>query len=153
MPPTANVPNDSWFTAGGLAGAIVNFFKVNASGLRVLLSDRLYQTVTPVDIDAQNGTLLAASVASGLIVHTSTTGGGTLTFDTGANYDAQFPDMPIGSVLEFTIINDGNQTDTLAVASGVTIANVAQTIATNESAIIKLRKTAAATYVAYIVGA
>lgn len=151
--PTANIPNNSWFTGGGLAGAIVNLFKVSALGFRVLLTDRIFKTITPVDIDAQNGTLLAASVASGLIVHTSAVGGGTLTFDTGANYAAQFPDMPIGSALEFVIVNDGNQTDTLAVAAGVTIANVAQTIAANESAIVMLRKTAAATYVAYIVGA
>lgn len=107
------------------------------------------------DIDAQNGTLTAARVATGIIVHTSVTGAGTLTFDTGANYDTQFPDCQVGDVIEFDLFNDGNQTVTLAADAGPTITlwGATQTLATFESAHVILLKTAAGAYTAYWYGA
>lgn len=108
-----------------------------------------------IDIDATNGTLLAASVAAGIIVHTSVTGAGTLTFDSAANYNTQFADLQIGDVVEFDIFNDGNQTVTLAADIGATITlwDSSQTLATHESAHVILLKTGAATFTAYWLGA
>lgn len=122
-----------------------------ASGGKNYISQRR----SVVDIDAQNGTLLAASVAAGIIVHTSQTGGGTLTFDTAANYNAQFPDLQIGDVVEFDLFNDGNQTVTLAADAGPTITlwDASQTLATHESCHVILLKTGAAAYTAYWTGA
>lgn len=122
-----------------------------ASGGKVYMSQR--RSVS--DIDAQNGTLTAARVATGIIVHTSATGAGTLTFDTGPNYDTQFPDLQVGDVIEFDLFNDGNQTDTLAADAGPTITlwDAGQTLATHESVHVILLKTATGAYTAYWVGA
>lgn len=122
-----------------------------AAGGKVELAKRR----SVIDIDAQTGTLLAASVAAGIIVHTSVTGAGTLTFDSAANYNTQFPDLQIGDCVEFDIFNDGNQTVTLAADAGPTITlwDASQTLATHESAHVILVKTGALTYTAYWYGA
>lgn len=101
--------------------------------------------VTRVDVDAQNATLPAATLASGFIVHTSATAGGTLTVDTGANLDTAFPEWQIGEVRSCYYLNDGNQTVTLTGDTGTTALS-AQTIATLQGRQIRFLKTAAATY-------
>lgn len=101
--------------------------------------------MTRVDVDAQNATLPAATLASGFLVHTSATAGGTLTVDTGANLDAAFPEWQIGETMRCHYLNDGNQTVTLTGASGTTALS-AQTIATLQGRTIWFLKTAAATY-------
>lgn len=122
-----------------------------AAAGKVTVANRLSVT----DIDAQTGTLTAAGVAGGLIVHTSTTGAGTLTFDTATNYNTQFPDLQIGDAVTFYLFNDGNQTDTLAADAGPTITlwDASQTLATHESVLVILLKTGATAYTAYWVGA
>ncbi len=82
-----------------------------------------------VDIDAQSGTITAANMVSGLIVHTSVTGAGTITTDTGTNIDAAFPGLAVGDAIEVYYVNDGTQTVTLTGASGCVVLS-AQTIAT-----------------------
>lgn len=111
------------------------------------------QTVT--DIDAQNGTLTAAMIRGGIVVHTSVTGGGTLTTDTGALIAAGIPELNVaGRSIDVLVINDGDQTVTLAAgASGVTLADAGQTIATNESVLLRVLCTADATFTVYTVGA
>lgn len=104
--------------------------------------------LTRVDKDEQNTTLLAADLAAGLLVHTSVTGGGTLTVDTGANLDAAFPEWPIGATMECSYVNDGNQTVTLTGATGTTRLS-AQTIATLQGRRIVFLKTAAETYLVW----
>lgn len=104
--------------------------------------------LTRVDVDAQNATLPAATLASGLLVHTSTTGGGTLTVDTAANLDAAFPDWQIGETRRCHYFNDGNQTVTLTGATGTTRLG-AMTIATLQGATIVFLKTAASTYIVW----
>ena len=47
--------------------------------------------------------------------------------------------------MKCTYVNDGNQTVTFAVATGTTITNVANTVATNSSCTLICRMTAAAT--------
>lgn len=104
--------------------------------------------LTQVDVDAQNATLPAATLAAGLLVHTSVTGGGTLTVDTAANLDPAFPDWQIGETMECHYVNDGDQTVTLTGATGVTRLS-AQTIATLQGRRIVFLKTAASTYVVW----
>ena len=82
--------------------------------------DGISYGLTRVDLDAQSGSLLAATLASGLLVHTSVTGVGTITIDTAAI--------------------------TLTGASGVT-AIAAQTFLTRKGATIVILKTAASTYI------
>ena len=104
--------------------------------------------LTRVDVDAQNATLPASTLAAGLLVHTSTTGGGTLTVDTATNLDAAFPDWAIGETMRCHYLNDGNQTVTLTGDTGVTRLS-AQTIATLQGRSIVFLKTAASTYIVW----
>lgn len=120
------------------AGIIISSIGPNGPG----------EGLTRVDVDAQNADLLAATLASGLLVHTSTTGGGTLTVDTAANLDAAFPEWQIGETMRCHYVNDGNQTVTLTGATGVTRVS-AMTIATLQGATIVFLKTAASTYIVW----
>ena len=104
--------------------------------------------LTRVDVDSQNATLPAATLASGLLVHTSVTGGGTLTVDTADNLDAAFPEWQIGETMECHYVNDGDQTVTLTGATGTTRLS-AQTIATLQGRRIIFLKTAASTYIVW----
>jgi hypothetical protein len=104
--------------------------------------------LTRVDVDSQNATLPAATLASGLLVHTSATGAGTLTVDTGANLDTAFPEWQIGETMECHYVNDGNQTVTLTGDTGTTVVS-AQTIATLQGRRIVFLKTAASTYIVW----
>lgn len=128
-------------------GGVLTFMKRSDNAKVVALSANggYGRFVTREDQDAQNATMLAATFAKGLLVHTSVTGGGTLTLDTGANLDAAFPDWQIGETRECYYQNDGNQTVTLTGDTGVTRVS-AQTIATLQGRRIVLLKTAAATY-------
>lgn len=133
--------NKSKFTAGFL-----KFFTA-ATGRATLTLSTIGpgQEVTRVDVDAQNATLPAATLLAGFLVHTSVTGGGTLTVDTGANLESAFPEWQVGEVYSCFYLNDGNQTVTLTGASGAT-AESAQTIATLQGRMIRFLKTAASTY-------
>lgn len=115
-------------------------FSIGANGIG--------EGLTRVDVDAQNATLPAATLASGLLVHTSVTGGGTLTVDTAANLDAAFPEWQIGETMRCHYVNDGTQTVTLTGATGVTRVS-AMTIATLQGATIVFLKTAASTYIVW----
>lgn len=125
-----------------------------ASGGIVVNGPR-FGVATITDVDAQNNTLTAAQMLAGLVVHTSATGGGTVTLDTGANIKAAIPQLnTAGRTLDMLYVNDGNQTLTFAnAASGTTVGNVAQTVATNESVLLRFVCTADATYVCYLIGA
>lgn len=104
--------------------------------------------LTRVDVDTQNATLPAATLASGLLVHSSTTAGGTLTVDTAANLDSAFPEWQIGETMECHYVNDGDQTVTLTGATGTTRVS-AQTITTLQGRRIVFLKTAASTYIVW----
>jgi hypothetical protein len=103
---------------------------------------------TQVDVDSQNADLTAATLAVGLLVHTSATGGGTLTVDTANNLDAAFPEWAIGEVRTCHYVNDGNQTVTLTGSTGTTRL-AATTIATLQGRRICIQKTAANTYITW----
>ncbi len=104
--------------------------------------------MTRVDVDSQNATLPAATLLKGLLVHTSASGGGTLTVDTAANLDTAFPEWAIGETMQCSYVNDGNQTVTLTGASGTTAVG-ALTILTLKGAVIVFLKTAASTYIVW----
>ena len=129
-------------------GELVFQKKTNNADVVGINENGIAEYITRVDVDAQNATLPAATLASGLLVHTSTTGGGTLTVDTAANLDAAFPEWRIGSTKRCHYVNDGNQTVTLTGATGTTRV-AATTIATLQGATIVFLKTAASTYIVW----
>jgi hypothetical protein len=106
------------------------------------------RAITRVDVDAQNATLPAATLAAGLLVHTSTTGGGTLTVDTATNLLAAFPEWQVGETMECHYLNDGNQTVTLTNATGVDRLS-AQTIATLQGRRIVFLKISTSAFVVW----
>ena len=119
------------------------------------LSGNFRPTMTEEDIDAQNGTLSAAAVNKGLIIHTSTTGGGTLTFDSAANYVSNSGLSANNMCIEFFVMNDGDQNVNFAADGGstVTIKNGATTsVAANKGVKVILRRTGATAVSAYIFG-
>lgn len=138
-------------SADGLLAA-----KGGTSGLRVG-ADKLRQIRTVTNVDTQNSTLDVAELATGITVHTSVTGAGTVTFDTAALIIAGSSTAGVldtdNECIEHIYINDGTETLTFAIATGVTIADTGQTLAANESAIILICRTAATTVTAYIIGA
>jgi len=126
-------------------GVLTFLKKANNAKVASISANGFGRFVTRVDADEQNTTLTVAIFASGLLVHTSTTGGGTLTLDTGANFDTAFPDWQIGETRECYYQNDGNQTVTLTGATG-TVRVSAQTIATLQGRRIVVLKQAATDY-------
>jgi len=112
---------------------------------------RVTEILTAVDDDSRNMTLAAADILAGINIHTSVTGGGTVTVDTAANIIANVPLEKDNECIVSYYINDGNQTATFAVATGTTIANVANTIATNEAAILVWRRTSSTAVVLNII--
>jgi len=114
-------------------------------------SGRNTEILTAVDDDSQSFTLAAADILAGINIHTSTSGGGTVTVDTAANIIANVPLEKDNECIVSYYINDGNQTATFAVATGTTIANVANTIATNEAAILVWRRTSSTAVVLNII--
>ena len=99
--------------------------------------------------------ITAAAIAGGIITRDPNGGARTDTFPTGALIETAIPGLPIGASFSCYYINTANGAEaiTLAVATGVTISNVGQTIGQNEAALLLFRKTAADTFVCYILGA
>lgn len=111
----------------------------------------------PGTIATQNGTLTAALLLGGQINHTVITGAGTDTFDTAANIIAALT-TALGAApavgFEFTcmVVNTAASAlaITFAVAAGVTIRNVAQTVTQNGASKLYIRVTGAATVDVFI---
>jgi hypothetical protein len=124
-----------------------------ATGSLLGSGGRVLETLTAADLDTQSGTLTAAQILGGILVHTSTTGGGTLTTDTAANIISNCGLSADNMCISCYVINDGDKTVTLAGGSNVTFADTGQTIDENESAKIIFRRTSSTAVTAYIVGA
>ena len=118
---------------------------IDALGSNNVNLGRITQVLTRTDVDAQNLTISAANFLTGLIVHTSVSGAGTATLDTGVNLIAGLGLTATGQSMNCTYVNDGNQTVTFAVATGTTLTNVGNTVLTNASCTLICRMTAAAT--------
>lgn len=105
---------------------------------------------------AGNETYTAAQLATGLITRDPNGGGRTDTTDTAANILAALPVLANdGDTFEVRLINtaDAAEVITLAAGSNVTISNVGQTLAQNESALLLFRRTSSTTVTLYIIGA
>ena len=127
--------------------------KADGTPIVTLGTLRLHEYLVVTNVDATNAAPTSAQFLGGIIVHTSVTGGGTLTVPTGALLDAATPGLGIGDTIKCYYINDGDQTVTVTAAAGITIGDTGQTVATNESAVLIFLKTAADTFVCYHVGA
>jgi hypothetical protein len=121
------------------------------SATKVQNLNRVTEVLTVTDDDSRHMTLAAEDIKGGINVHTSVTGGGTVTADTAANIIAKVPLTEDGQCIVSYYVNDGDQTATFAVASGTTIADVGNTVLTNESAVLLWRRTSATAVVLYIV--
>ena len=118
---------------------------------------RIRENLEAVDADSQNHTITHTNVTKGLLVHTSTTGGGTLTMPDADKLivDMTVPLSQTHNTVILYYINDGNQTVTLANSAdgSTTVADTGQTVAANESGIILFNRTGADAVKAYLIGA
>ena len=116
----------------------------------VYVSGRITESLTNTDVDAQANTLTAAQILGGIVTHTSATGGGDVTLDTAANIISGCNLSKDNEAIKCYYINDGNQTLTLAVASGTTIADTGNTILTNEAAVLLIVRTSSTAVKVYM---
>ena len=121
------------------------------SATKVQQLNRITEILTVTNDDSQNMTLAAEDIKGGINVHTSATGGGTVTTDTAANIIAKVPLTEDNQCITSYYINDGDQTATFAVATGTSIADTGNTVLTNEAAVLLWRRTSATAVTLYIV--
>lgn len=127
--------------------------RVSISGPGALDRRTVRNLLLTTDATAGNVTLTAAMIAGGLITGANT-GAQTATFDTAANILAALPVLANdGDTFMGFFVNLGSNTTTFAVATGLTIANIGQTVATLESVALLFRRTSSTTIVVYIIGA
>ena len=117
---------------------------------------RVREVMTATDVDAQNNTLTVAQIVGGIVVHTSVTGGGTVTTDTAANIIAGSGGVGAltanGQTIEVNYINDGTQVLTFAGGTNVTVADTGQTVTADEAAKVLFLRTSATAVTCYIIG-
>ena len=125
----------------------------NTSTGIVIMSRGAQKTIvtgqTSTAIGTQNGTPSAAQLLGGLIVHTSVTGAGTLTVDTGTNITAAITGSTVGDTFTCTYANIGNQTVTITANTDVTLKGTAA-VPTLKNAILTFTCTGAHVWVCYI---
>lgn len=81
---------------------------------KVEINGKLIQgNVTVTDVDTQNHTLTAAEFRGGIVVHTSNTGAGTITFDNATNLRSILELSSDDEVAKCLYVNDGDQDVTL----------------------------------------
>lgn len=80
------------------------------------------RTLVENNVDTQDHTLTASDFLNGIVVHTSTTGAGTVTFPSWDVIKAAFtPALTEGDVIELIYVNDGTQDVTFAEDGGGTV--------------------------------
>lgn len=135
-------------TAGGVT--------VTAGGVRVT-AGRIVENLSLTDITTAGAeTYTAAQLATGVITRDPAGAARTDTTDTAANIIAGTPALSAnGDCLACWLINtaDAAEAITLAGGTGVTVSNVGQTLAQNESALLLFRRTSASAVTLYIIGA
>lgn len=114
----------------------------------VILDDELWVDAPAPTAKSTTATLTAAELKTGIISTTGTSY--TVTLPTGTAIDAGFSGIPanVDIGFDFSVVNTASGTITIAVNTGVTSLGTL-TIATATSAIFRLRRTAANTYVVY----
>ena len=110
------------------------------------------QSIGLTNQDEQNSTFTAAEFATGLILHTSVTGAGAVTFDTAANLIAGLGLTADNLSARCYYVNDGNQDVTLngGTPTGVTYLNNPTVAAENGGSMVVRRTGAAAVSVFYV---
>ena len=111
--------------------------------------NRVTEILTVVDDNSQNMTLAAEDIKKGINVHTTATGGGTVTTDTAANIIAKIPLTEDGQAITSYYVNDGDQTATFAAGTGVTLGDVGNTVLINEAAVLVWLRTSATAVTLY----
>ena len=111
--------------------------------------NRVTEILTVTNDDSQNMTLAAEDIKGGINVHTSATGGGTVTTDTAANIIAKVPLTEDGQAITSYYVNDGDQTATFAAGTGVTLGDVGNTVLINEAAVLVWLRTSATAVTLY----
>lgn len=111
----------------------------------------------PTLIATQNAALTAAILLTGQVNHAVITAGGTDTLDTAANIIAALTTLlgaapPVGYEFCCMVVNTGigGFAITFAVAAGLVISNVAQTVVQGGAALLRIRVTGAATCAVFI---
>lgn len=125
----------------------------DANADKVEINGKLVQgNITQTDLDAQSGTISAANFLTGVVLHTSVSGAGVITFDTAANLISGLELEADNEVAKCLYINDGNQNVTLNGGSptGVTYVNN-PTVAAEGAATLVVRRTGSAAVSVYIV--
>lgn len=106
---------------------------------------------TAVTIDAQNGTPTIAQLLTGLILHNSKTGAGTLTFPTGTAMSAGVSGVAVGDTFDVLYNNYGNQTVTITGATGSTVTGGTAAVTTGLNTLIRCVNTGTNTWALYLV--
>ena len=107
---------------------------------------RLRRVLSTTNVDATDNTAVtAAQINGGLVVHTSVTSGGTVTFAAAAGIISDCGLDTDGQCIKLYYINDGDQELTLANSSDgtTTVADTGNTILENEAAVLLIRRTSA----------
>lgn len=125
----------------------------NGQSDKVEIAGKLVQgAITQTDLDDQNGTISAANFLTGVVLHTSVTDVGVITFDTAANYISTLELEADNEVAKCLYINDGTQNVTLngGTPTGVTYVNN-PTVAAEGAATLVVRRTGSAAVSVYII--
>ena len=144
----ADTDTNTVFTGGTVSGAtsFTNDVTIGDSNSdKVEVNGKLVKgNITVTDVDAQNHTLTAAEFLTGIVLHTSVTGAGSITFDTAANLISTLELESDNEVATCLYINDGAENVTLngGTPAGVTYVNN-PTIAAEGSATLVVRRTGA----------
>ena len=112
---------------------------------------RVIETMSATGVTAQNHTVTAANINSGILIHTTTTGPGVLTTDTATNIISTCGLDTDGDCATMYYINDGTQLATFAAGTGVTIGFCCQYIASKKTAKFIFRRTGGSAVTLYIV--
>ena len=117
-------------------------------------SSRLTEIMTVTDVNAQDNTLTAAQIKAGIVVHTSATGGGTVTMDTAANIIAGVPLTEDNQCVKVYYINDGDQDLTFAQDTGNTclVADTGAILMADEGVLLMIQRTSSTACKMYCVG-
>ena len=119
------------------------------STTKVQQLNRVTEILPVTNDDSQNMTLAAEDIKGGINVHTSATGGGTVTTDTSAKIIAKVPLTEDGQAITSYYVNDGDQTATFAAGTGVTLGDVGNTVLINEAAVLVWLRTSATAVTLY----
>jgi len=158
MPSIINASTTSGLIQTADSSGVLQLQSSNTTAITIDTGENVYvqagvlwqYTPAPTTVSGAT-TLSAAQVATGIIVASGTSY--TVTLPSGSALDTFFPGVPAVNVgFDFSLINTGSGTVTIAVgASGMTSVGTL-TVATATATIFRLRRTAANTYILYRLG-